>query len=175
MPIHTPPAVSATYTRVPSTIHRSASNVCGWLLDRLYQWSSRCVTDAIDFPVHRHERIPQMLCEEAVMWRHLKHPNILPLLGVTISPPQLISDWISAGDLSIYMEDHPDADRIGLVRVPFVVGIPRSLPSIDIRRREGPQLPPFSQCGSWGPQRSMYLSTILSSRDANDPASATCL
>ena len=51
------------------------------------------------------------------MWKYLKHPNILPLLGATISPPQLISVFMPAGDMSKYIEENPNADRIGLVGV----------------------------------------------------------
>ena len=56
-----------------------------------------------------------MFCKEAVMWKYLKHPNILPLLGATISPPQLISVFMPAGDLSKYIGENPNTDRIGLV------------------------------------------------------------
>ena len=50
------------------------------------------------------------------MWKHLIHPNILPLLGITITPFQLISNWMSGGDLPEYLEQNPDADRLQLVR-----------------------------------------------------------
>ncbi|KAF9642056.1 kinase-like protein, partial [Thelephora ganbajun] len=53
-------------------------------------------------------------CKEAVMWKRLNHPNVLPLLGVTIAPFQLISNWMSGGNLPEYIEKHSDADRIGL-------------------------------------------------------------
>ena len=51
------------------------------------------------------------------MWKYLKHPNILPLLGVTIFPPQLISARM-VGDLLGYVGDKPEADRLLLVGVP---------------------------------------------------------
>ena len=51
------------------------------------------------------------------MWKYLQHPNILPLLGATINPPQLISALMSSGDLSEYIEKSPDADRLRLVGV----------------------------------------------------------
>ena len=55
------------------------------------------------------------------MWKRLVHPNIVPLLGVTTSPRlQLISEWMSGGDLLAYIKAHPDADRLGLVGVLFV-------------------------------------------------------
>jgi len=55
------------------------------------------------------------------MWKYLTHPNILPLLGVTIAPFQLISTWMPSGDLPEYIKNNPNADRLGLVGVPPVV------------------------------------------------------
>lgn len=43
------------------------------------------------------------------------HPNIVPLLGSTITPFQLISDWMPGGDLLEYIKNNPDAYRLGLV------------------------------------------------------------
>ena len=58
-----------------------------------------------------------MFCKEAVMWKNLNHANILPLLGATISPPQLVSALMPAGDLSKYLPTSPDTNRIQLVGV----------------------------------------------------------
>ena len=56
------------------------------------------------------------------MWKRLTHPNIIPLLGVTISPRlQLISNWMSGGELREYIKKHPDSDRLVLVGIHFVV------------------------------------------------------
>ena len=52
-----------------------------------------------------------------MVWKHLKHPNIVPFLGVTMDPIQLISDWMPGGDLTEYIANNPDADRLGLVGV----------------------------------------------------------
>ena len=49
------------------------------------------------------------------MWKRLTHPNILPLLGITFTPLQLISNWMPAGDLPEYIQGHPGADRLELV------------------------------------------------------------
>jgi len=67
------------------------------------------------------------------MWKQLAHPNIVPLLGVTIEPFQLILNWMPGGDLPKYIKKNPNVDRLGLVRVPPVVPIPRSLPLPAIR------------------------------------------
>jgi len=61
------------------------------------------------------------------MWKRLTHPNIVPLLGITVTPFQLISNWIP-GDLPKYVKKNSDVDRLGLVGVPPVVFIPRLLP-----------------------------------------------
>ena len=63
------------------------------------------------------------------MWKHLKHPNIIPLLGVTINPFQLISEWMPSGDLPDYIGRNPSADRLGLVSNLAVMSIPRLLSS----------------------------------------------
>ena len=50
------------------------------------------------------------------MRKHLAHPNIVPLLGVTLDPLQLISDWSSGeNDLTEHIMNNPDADRLRLV------------------------------------------------------------
>ena len=70
--------------------------------------------------MRHHERISQEFRKEAVMWKYLKHPNVLPFLGATIDPPQLISVWVPGGNLSEYLKNNPDLggpDRLRLVGV----------------------------------------------------------
>lgn len=43
------------------------------------------------------------------------HPNIVPLLGITVSPFQFVSVWMIGGELSEYIGEHPYANRLGLV------------------------------------------------------------
>ena len=69
------------------------------------------------------------------MWKYLTHPNILSLLGVTITPFQLISTWMPGGNLPEYIKKNPDADLLELVGVPPVVFIPCSPSLPDIRCR----------------------------------------
>ena len=66
------------------------------------------------------------------MWKRLNHPNIVPLLGITVSPFQLVSDWMSGGDLPEYLEKHSDADRLGLVGFHSVTFTSCSLPLLAI-------------------------------------------
>jgi hypothetical protein len=90
--------------------------------------------------------------QAAVLWKHLKHPNILPLLGVTVSPPRHILDWVSDGTLDKYITENPNVDRLKLVGDPPIVVVPRLLQPLAIRRRKGPLLPPLAQCDPWGSQ-----------------------
>lgn len=53
----------------------------------------------------------------------MRHPHIVPLLGVTTTPYQLISNWVPGGELSEYILNHPNADRLGLVGAPPVMYI----------------------------------------------------
>ena len=47
----------------------------------------------------------------------MKHQNIVPLLGVTSTPLQLVSEWMPGGDLTEYVKKHPEVDRLELVCV----------------------------------------------------------
>ncbi|KAF9642290.1 hypothetical protein BDM02DRAFT_3273522 [Thelephora ganbajun] len=55
--------------------------------------------------------------QEAVVWKHLEHNNIVHLLGITGTPLQLASEWMLGGDLTDYIRKCPDAGRLGLVGV----------------------------------------------------------
>ena len=145
-----------TCTWGPSTIRGCASSVYGRTLVTIrrglkkYALPSRFARPIIANQV-------QIFCQEAVVWKHLTHPNILPLLGVTVTPFQLISSWMSGGDLPYYLKENPDADRLGLVGVPSVAFIQCSLQVPVIRCRQRPLPPPFLQRDPWGPQGSMRL------------------
>ena len=50
-------------------------------------------------------------------WKTLRHPNILPLLGATISENRfvIISEWMEKGNINEFVKADPNADRLGLV------------------------------------------------------------
>jgi len=58
---------------------------------------------------------PQRFYRAAVVWKHLAHPNIIPLFGITTTPLRYISDWMSGGNLREYVEEYPWANRLRLV------------------------------------------------------------
>ena len=52
------------------------------------------------------------------MWKALHHPNVLQLIGVTMSETQfaMVSDWMFNGNINDFVRAHPCADRLELVR-----------------------------------------------------------
>ena len=52
---------------------------------------------------------------EAVVWKRLRHPNVVPFLGVATVSLQLVSKWMPNGTLTDYVSTNPHVDRIGLV------------------------------------------------------------
>ena len=60
------------------------------------------------------------------MWRSLQHPNVLPLVGVTITETQfaMVSEWMVNGNINDFVKAHPDANRLGLVS--FLSKVPLS-------------------------------------------------
>ena len=51
------------------------------------------------------------------MWRALRHPNVLPLIGVMMSETQfaMVSDWMVNGNVNEFVNAHPDTNRLKLV------------------------------------------------------------
>ncbi|KAF9784423.1 kinase-like domain-containing protein [Thelephora terrestris] len=59
----------------------------------------------------------QEFCREAVAWRHLRHPNILPLLGVDLKQHRLsmVSEWMHQGNINEYVQRHGGVNRLQLL------------------------------------------------------------
>ena len=62
------------------------------------------------------------------MWKRLKHRNIVPFLGITPNPLQLISEWMPGGDLTEYIKNYPSADRLNLASTLAVMFHPTLTP-----------------------------------------------
>lgn len=56
-----------------------------------------------------------MLYQEALIWKRLKHPNIVQFIGITSKPLQIISEWMPGGNMTVYINSNPRAGRITLV------------------------------------------------------------
>ncbi|TDL23005.1 kinase-like protein [Rickenella mellea] len=66
------------------------------------------------------ERALKNFSHEAVVWRQLKHRNILPFLGVFKGSEHferlcLVSPWMEAGNITEFLDSRPDSDRITLL------------------------------------------------------------
>ena len=86
------------------------------------------------------------------MWKYLKHQNIVPLLGVTSTPLQLISEWMPGGNLTEYVKKRPGVDRLNLVGASLVAFDATLTPPPAIRCCQGPSFPPLQQHSSWRSQ-----------------------
>ena len=60
----------------------------------------------------------QRFCREGVAWKHLRHPNILSLIGVTVSNQRfaMVSTWMENGNINELVEKDRHVNRIELVR-----------------------------------------------------------
>jgi hypothetical protein len=65
-------------------------------------------------------------------WKTLRHPNVLPLLGVTMTETQfvMVSEWMVRGDINQFVKTNINADRLGLVCF-FSTGFSQSLDVYD--------------------------------------------
>ena len=90
-----------------------------------------------------------MLFREALIWKRLTHPNIVPFLGATVDPPQIALEWMPRGDLETYIKSNPHRDRVSLVS-PFLC-FPTTSPQFSLvgRRRKGSRLRPLSWRNPW--------------------------
>jgi len=63
----------------------------------------------------------QRFCREGVAWKHLRHPNILPLIGVTVSNRRfaMVSAWMENGNINEFVGKDQHVNRIELVRDVF--------------------------------------------------------
>ena len=49
------------------------------------------------------------------MWKRLIHPNVVPFVGVTADPPQIVSEFMPHGNLATYIKSNPQQNRVSLV------------------------------------------------------------
>jgi len=51
------------------------------------------------------------------VWKALRHPNVLSLIGVMMSEAQfaMISDWMVNGNINYFVNAYPDTNRLNLV------------------------------------------------------------
>ncbi|GLB34347.1 putative CAP_GLY [Lyophyllum shimeji] len=59
----------------------------------------------------------QKVAAEAILWGQLSHPNLLPIYGLFQYTTRicLVSPWMEFGDITNFLRQRPDADRLRLV------------------------------------------------------------
>ncbi|KAK0439497.1 kinase-like domain-containing protein [Desarmillaria tabescens] len=66
--------------------------------------------------VQNADAIISKFCREALVWRNVKHRNVLPFLGVNkeLFAPSfyLISPWMENGNIISFLHHHPRLDRL---------------------------------------------------------------
>ena len=67
------------------------------------------------FPTPSRSRNSQTFRQVAAFWEYLTHPNIVPVPGIIIDSPQLITNRMLSGDPTLFIVSHPEADRMSLV------------------------------------------------------------
>ena len=67
------------------------------------------------------ERDLQRFCKEVITWKALRHPNLLPLVGVimTANTFAMVSGWMANGNINEFVTAHRAANRFELVSSPF--------------------------------------------------------
>jgi serine/threonine protein kinase len=58
----------------------------------------------------------QAYLHELIIWRCLRHPNIVPLIGTSERfPVSLVSEWMSGGTVTAFLRGYPNWERSFLV------------------------------------------------------------
>ena len=98
-------------TKELSTVGKSVSNASGYISRISKSEGLRSAPRPwLSLPANANQT--QEFRRGTVTWKHLAHPNVLPLLGITIDHCQLISNWVVGGNLPEYIQKHPDADKL---------------------------------------------------------------
>jgi serine/threonine protein kinase len=61
--------------------------------------------------------IHQRFCKEAIIWKRLSHPNVLPFIDIATSPFKfcMVSPWMANGDVIVYLNSHPQANPLRIL------------------------------------------------------------
>ena len=78
-------------------------------------------TEFLNHRVFHHDSLhKQQFCREIIVWKHLSHPNILPLLGASLSTRpyysfRMVSPWMKNGNVMEYTRSNPSTNHLRLV------------------------------------------------------------
>ncbi|KAF9648292.1 hypothetical protein BDM02DRAFT_3096756, partial [Thelephora ganbajun] len=83
-----------------------------------YNGSRVCVKAFRTYTAENLSKTKQLLFQEVVIWKRLSHPNVLPILGVSLElfPLCVITGWMIDGNIMDFTSKHPEVNRLRLVR-----------------------------------------------------------
>ncbi|KAG5352829.1 hypothetical protein C0989_000280 [Termitomyces sp. Mn162] len=83
-----------------------------------------CIKAMRVFETMDKELVLKQFWKEAILWRQLCHPNILPVYGLYRfqDRPSIVAPWMENGNITRYLKDNPEAPRL-----PLAVGVARGL------------------------------------------------
>ena len=63
----------------------------------------------------------QRFCKEVVTWKALRHENVLPLVGATMTEDKfvMVSEWMENGSINGFVKTHLEVNRLELVSFSF--------------------------------------------------------
>ncbi|KAF9643880.1 kinase-like protein [Thelephora ganbajun] len=74
------------------------------------------------YTTEKFEKIRKTFCREIMTWRTLRHPNVLPLIGVTMTDTVtekrfvMVSRWMNNRNINKFLESNTNVDRLQLLR-----------------------------------------------------------
>src|ERR1700733_3995034 len=99
------------YGRERTMVPKSQSRFYVFMKQMISTESGKCVYYSSPFCASFLKARYQRLCNEAILWKQLLHPNILPFLGISMSvtPPKfcMVSKWMHHGNIAHYVKQRP--------------------------------------------------------------------
>ena len=101
------------------------------------------------------------------MWKTLCHPNVLPLIGVTMIEFRLVmvSEWMENGNVTEFVKKNGEADRLELVRsslsLSLLLNTYNGTIVVASRRREGINLHAWAGSNPRRPQGGVFLNSVV--------------
>ena len=107
--------------------------------------------------------LSQVFYNEAIMWKRLRHPNIVAFIGVTQSPLQFVSEWMPNGILTEYVNKNPDVNRVGLVSLSSAISARPTTRFQAIGCGRGSQISSCEPDNTWRLERGRFPLYVASS------------
>ena len=105
--------------------------------------------------------IVQKFCKEVIMWKSLDNPNVLPLLGATMSNKRftMISEWMDNRNIGEFVKAHKSVNRFELVGSSYHSRLHPPLIMLLVAQRCHQRVSISTQTGSntWGSEGGMIL------------------